>query len=158
MGEVIVSVDPGAKLAGVAIFNDELVTAYLVKGNNALDTARSVWGSLAIYNAAGLHLVIEKPQVYVQSKQKGDANDLITLAIMVGALASHFDFDVTLYLPRQWKGQVPKDIMIERIKTKLSKDELSRIELPRVQSLHHNIWDSVGIGLHHQKRLHMGRK
>ena len=153
MGRRLVAVDPGVKLAGVAIFDDtQLMAAYLVRGEHVFDTVQLVRTSLLGKWRSNIELAIEKPQVYVQSKQKGDPNDLIDLAIMVGALAYQFP-SKTLYYPRQWKGQVPKDIMVARVKTKLSADEMKRVGLPRAQSLHHNIWDAVGIGLHHRRRM-----
>lgn len=100
------------------------------------------------------HLVIELPQVYVRSRSKGDPNDLIMLAGLVGAFVYNFDSrdGHKLYKPAEWKGQVPKDIMETRIKGRLSEAELHAVELP-ARSLAHNVWDAVGLGLAHLGRL-----
>jgi hypothetical protein len=94
--------------------------------------------------------VIECPQVYVHSRAKGDPNDLIRLALMAGVIVGAIgQKNVVEYRPAEWKGQVPKDVMTERIKRSLNKGEQSRVVLPRAMSLAHNVWDAVGIGLHH---------
>ena len=53
------------------------------------------------------------------------------------------------YYPSQWKGSVPKPIMIERIKVKLTLPEIKRIQLPKTRSKQFDVWDAIGIGLHH---------
>jgi hypothetical protein len=81
--------------------------------------------------------------------------DLISLAIFVGSAATRLlslGLQPVFYEPSAWKGSVPKDVMIERIKRRLSPEEHARVDLPRAKSLHHNIWDAVGIGLYHLKR------
>jgi len=97
-------------------------------------------------------LVIEIPQVYVRARSKGDPNDLIMLAGLVGAFVYCFGNASKLYRPAEWKGQVTKEITEQRARKRLSPDELSRIELPSAKGLHHNVWDAVGLGLHHLGR------
>ena len=150
---MIISLDPGVKKAGVAVFHDKKLTeAWLAHGKNWQDTAQNVKSHfIACYSA---ELVMEKPQVYVQSKLKGDPDDLIGLALMAGCVAGMLSAGVKsvyLYFPRQWKGQVPKNIMTARTKEKLSDEERSRVDLP-AKYLQHNVWDAVGIGLYHLKR------
>ena len=100
-------------------------------------------------------LVIELPRVYPASHQKGDQNDLIQLAGVVGTLGGALS-DVasrrSIY-PRDWKGSMDADVFIERIKQRLGAAEHLRVELPSCSSLHHNIWDAIGIGLHALGRL-----
>lgn len=131
-----VSIDPGVRLCGLAAWIDGKLHYA------RLDSCIAYWSS-------DWALAIEKPQVYVQSKLKGDPNDLIDLAIAVGKISTRFS-EVVMYRPAQWKGQVPKDIMTERIKLKLSNRELDLVDLP-AKSLQHNVWDAIGIGLHHLK-------
>lgn len=155
---MLVSIDPGVRLCGVAVFEDgELASAWLSKSSGWRTMAYCVVSDLQKrYPLEVLEpgrLVIEKPQIYTQNKLKGDPNDLIDLACVVGALGVlMIRQELTTYLPRQWKGQVPKHVMIERIKGKLSEDERKRIELPSAKSLQHNVWDAVGIGLHHERK------
>ncbi len=155
---MMISIDPGVKTAGVACWeDDELISAWLSKGETWDRTAFNVLCCLEDHFPKEIilsaHAVIERPQVYREEFLKGDPNDLITLALMVGATAGYLINEPTLYYPREWKGQVPKDTMIERIKGKLSEEEYRRVDLPRAKSLHHNIWDAVGIGLYQLGRL-----
>jgi hypothetical protein len=60
---------------------------------------------------------------------------------------------VELVQPRQWKGTVDKDVMIERIKTSLDLSEMKNVCLPKAKGLHHNVWDAIGIGLWASGRL-----
>ena len=152
---MLVSIDPGAKLAGVALWDDnELTCAWLTRGEDWRDTALNVSREVhqRIPRLDDVDVAIERPQVYVQSKQKGDPNDLITIALMAGGAASLTATGlVTVYLPREWKQSVPKEIMVRRIQARLTSEERARVELP-APSLAHNVWDAVGIGLHQLKR------
>ena len=152
---ILVAIDPGVKAAGVALFEDgELASAWLSRGKTWTETARAV--RLAVENRLPLeiirdcHAAIEKPQVYRTEFLKGDPNDLIDVALMAGAAVSGFDpKHVKSYLPKEWKGQVPKAVMTKRIKGWLSKEEHERVELPKAGTLRHNVWDAVGIGVQH---------
>ncbi|WP_237077344.1 hypothetical protein [Myxococcus xanthus] len=100
-------------------------------------------------------LVIELPRVYAASHQKGDQNDLIQLAGVVGMLGGSLlgiDSRRSIY-PRDWKGSLDADAFIERIKQRLNAAEHLRVELPATSALHHNVWDAIGIGLHALGRL-----
>lgn len=96
-------------------------------------------------------LVIEKPQIYRGRLQKGDPNDLITLAIQVGRYVERFSrvaSRVELVLPATWKGQVPKEIHHPRIMNTLNETERPVIEAVKcAKSLRHNIIDAVGLGI-----------
>lgn len=97
-------------------------------------------------------LVLEVPQVYHQRFQKGDQSDLIEVAGVAGALSSVLAADRHYgYLPRQWKGQVPKEIHNARVLSKLSGSETANIQ-PCAASLRHNVLDGIGLGLFHLKR------
>ncbi len=154
---MLVSIDPGVKVAGIALWeNSDLMAAWLVKSDQ-YRMGCAVIGEISSRVPVELisALAIEKPQIYHQSKLKGDPADLIELAIRVGAIISHVDpcgDRTTTYLPQAWKGSSPKDVMVERIKRRLMSDECARVELPRAKGVAHNVWDAVGIGLHHLKR------
>jgi hypothetical protein len=98
--------------------------------------------------------LIEVPQVYPGQQQKGDQNDLIKLAVMVGRYADRATacgFRVTLYKPREWKGQLPKDVCWRRVRDSLTSDELSVMaKLPKSRA--HNMHDAIGLGTWFQKR------
>lgn len=164
---MILSIDPGLYACGAAVFNDanDLLWAGLIKNGidaylNGSTYHSSIWNTMVDAVAAkmrALHyipeqLAVELPQIYVASRSKGDPNDLIVLAGLVGALTSWFQGTVFLYQPHTWKGTVPKKIMCARILKHLKPEELIKIE-KAPESLWHNTVDGVGVGLHHLKRL-----
>lgn len=162
MTRYLFTLDPGVKAAGVAVFDlhaKTLVGAGLARGETVFKTAqRAIDMAQAISEMVNLapcfpsEVIVEKPQVYVRGK--GDPNDLIEVALSGGAFAGWFYMATqTAIQPREWKGQVNPDAMIERIKSRLSPEETARVEIPRAKSLAHNIFDAVGIGLHRLGRL-----
>lgn len=103
-------------------------------------------------------LVCEHPQVYRQSKSKGDPNDLLLLATINGALAGVLsyaaagrDLGVTILspTPREWVGQLPKSTTGDpwqsqrgvRIASRLSAAEREVCESS------HDAIDACGLGL-----------
>lgn len=151
----LLSIDPGLRACGVALWNGGILEhASFVKNGGA------TWASMVNAVDDTLHakmllmeLAVELPQVYVRSKSKGDPNDLIQLAGLVGAFTYRYNSaGVTLYKPRDWKGQTDKDVTEFRARKRLSEDEITRIELPKAKTLAHNVFDAIGIGLHHLKR------
>lgn len=156
--EVLVSIDPGVHLSGIAVFKgptlkgSELAYARLIETDPLL-----ICHLIFMETNVGeyphevfIHTVVEKPQVY--RKSPGDRNDLIDLAVAAGMLGGRFK-NRKYVLPREWKGNVPKEIMNDRVLTKLTEDEKSKIEYPKRKSLSHNVLDAVGIGLWALKRL-----
>lgn len=166
---IYLSVDPGIRGCGCAIFVDgELRAAAYVRNPDktgagpgecqAMAQAIRDW-FVACSNYVLNILVLEWPQTYGGRAKRGDANDLFPLAGVDAALAANFPAaNVTHYLPREWKGTVDPDVMIERIQGRLAPHELLRVELPSAKSLEHNVWDAVGIGLKYLGRLERQRK
>lgn len=152
----LLSIDPGLHAVGAAIWNDSrLIWAGLIKnsGEHRRTMVQSVEDKLRSKFPWPDTLAIEVPQVYLASRSKGDPNDLIQLALVVGAFEQWFKAGFTfMYKPADWKGQVPKPIMEARISKRLSEEELSKID-KAPKSLMHNVWDACGIGLHHTGRL-----
>jgi hypothetical protein len=114
---------------------------------------RDAW--LAHRGAAGppvlAELVLELPQIYGGGRG-GVASDIIDLATIVGGVAAAVGGYVqTFYRPREWKGQVPKEIHHPRIIAALQPGEMAAVRLCRPASLMHNVWDAVGLGLAHLK-------
>jgi hypothetical protein len=150
---VLVSIDPGLQVCGLAAWQDgALVRARLVK--NPRDDWTGMLGAVdeEINRWAGLddEIIIELPQVYQRIKSKGDPNDLVRIAVLVGAIVARRTHK--LYLPAEWKGQTPKDVTELRARKRLSEEELAHVELPTAKGLTHNVWDAVGLGLRHLGR------
>lgn len=104
-------------------------------------------------------IVGELPQVYQGGKSRSDPDDLIRLAYALGITVGVYEKyaeKIVLLKPNEWKGQVPKDIMKQRIDALLSPTEKAVIDEARWKvppKKMHNIYDAVGINLHYTGRL-----
>jgi hypothetical protein len=101
-----------------------------------------------------LHL--EHMQVYRGQRQKEDPNDLVALAYLEGMISARYA-QSRLYVPHEWKGNLPDEVLAKRIDKRLSEIELARLTscLQNVpKSLRHNVYAAVGIGLFALGRLH----
>lgn len=145
----LVSVDPGVNCLGVAMwYESELIVAGIYTESELRDQ-HPLFADLAI----------ELPQVYRPSLMKGRASDLINLAVVVGRVEAMFkQGEVTKYLPKQWKGQIPKPkrkgqsyAVAERCKARLTWEELQQINFTSRWRQDLDIWDAIGIGLRHLK-------
>jgi len=105
--------------------------------------------------AANDTLVLEYPQIY-RGPRANNPNNLLTLALVDGALMGLFRQEAILYLPHAWKGSVDPDECVKRVKARLSAVETACVVLP-AKSLAHNLWDAVGIGLFHLGRFNPRR-
>lgn len=153
-------IDPGLRGCGVAEFlAGNLVRAAYVKNprdvgrgyecHRTMARAVQQWATPAVDR-----VVIELPRIYPGSaQQKGDLNDLLDLTGVGGAIAASSEAVVESVFPSDWKGQVPKDVMTERIKRACTPEERATAE-KCAASLAHNMWDGVGIGLYKLSRLH----
>jgi len=102
-------------------------------------------------------IVIEKPEVYQQRFWKGDPRDLVELAMVVGGIVALFPYSVVVrtVFPKEWKGQLLKEVSARRTLSKLSEVEKQVVEKPEVfgepstapPSLLHNMYDGIGLGL-----------
>lgn len=153
------SIDPGTS-SGLAVWEGSTLThAQLLNDSttaNALGGHDRCLCELETGLATGVlarpaGLVIELPQVY--GERKTDPNDLILLAVLVGRVQNLVGVETQLVKPREWKGQVPKDVMVRRVWKALTEEERERIQEPRCRSLRHNLLDGVGIGLAMRQRL-----
>ena len=160
--QVTAHIDPGVHGCGVSIFvADQLAFAQYASGlggqiHPLLEPIPHL-EELLSHSAPIACVVVEMPQVYDAAKQRGDQRDIVKLAMVAGEIlcaARPFTKAALPVEPASWKGQVPKDVLIERIKSKLSAEEIAAVELPDAASLQHNVWDAVGLGLWHHRRLH----
>ncbi len=151
----LVSIDPGTRFTGYAWFNDKrLVDCGIIKAKGlALMLVRCRYYFEECAHVVAPLAVIEKPQVYTQRKMKGDANDLITIALVAGYCASFFE-NSEFVLPRTWKGTVDKDVMCKRIVNRWMNEREQEIlgskGIPKSQI--NNTIDAIGVGLHHLGR------
>lgn len=168
----LIAIDPGLNATGWSAWtrcgdSHQLVAAGLVQmpaswrlctvTERSVEIARQVLGAAFLVTGPAATqvianaTVIELPQQYAVTKgTKGDPNDLIDLAALCGTIAGALQTSgsrVAYVRPREWKGQTPKDCTEERARARLQPSELARVTLPKAESLQHNVWDAVGIGL-----------
>ncbi len=147
----LICVDPGLRGCGVAEFEGyDLKRAAYVK--NPVETGRGYAAHQAMGTAVGLwrgsptKALIEHPRIYPSAaQQKGDLNDLLDVVAVGAAIAAYIPNVVTVF-PADWKGNVPKDAMTERIRRAITDEERARIEKCPA-NLMHNVLDAIGIGL-----------
>ena len=155
---VLVSVDPGLKGCGAALFRDgRLQFAAYVAGKPAptvLGQAQATSTAVANWVAAQdvSVLAVEFPQVYRQ-RLGADPNDLLGLAAVLGGIRLYGNPALLQFSPHDWKGSIDGDVMIERIKSLLTAEECDAVNLPQRRALQHNVFDGIGIGMHALSRL-----
>lgn len=161
---MILAIDPGKRAVGCALFADshDLISAALVEGAaKVFRDGPEVWQRTAEAVGAWVEnlrsmvdsVAFERPGAYGADlpSRTLQLQDLVAVDAWVCALfplAKHVQF-----FPREWEGAVkrPKDWrepdpVIQRVKGRLTPDELARVQLP-APSRAHNVWDAVGIGL-----------
>lgn len=147
-GVRLASIDPGTRSVGFAVFTGGTLTE---AGLCVPDVTVPPWlRDLDV-------IVVEQMQVYVQSKQKGDPNDLISVAQVAGefvgaARVLNPGIEAIYYRPSVWKRSVPKAVMGERILRALRAEERDKIAHV-AKSLLHNAIDAVGLGLYELGRM-----
>lgn len=155
MSDYLLTIDPGMTGTGIATWDDgELQFARVIttEPGNFLVRVREIVDRVRPYSYTGRsvleqrHIVIEQPQTYAGRAAKGDANDLIKLANLVGALSMLAD-EVELVTPAKWKGQAPASVVEARCRKKLTDVEKLRIELPRNIKHRTDVWHAIGLGL-----------
>lgn len=162
MRRQIISIDPGLHKVAFACWDHAtglLLEARLVEHKHEIATERGQkWKDIA----STLHVfipqrdtdwVIEVPQVYRDMKGK-DPNDLVDLGGVLGAVVATGLFEshvVWSPLPREWKGQLPKEVTQKRVNAKLSNQEKTLIKWP-IPSLCHNVYDAIHLGIVYMER------
>lgn len=141
---MILCVDPGKHECGIAVFaGQRLMRAALVK---------TAWGP-ATPSGVCSRAYVEKMQVYSRGRKKVDPDDLIEVSNAGGRVAANCA-EVILQQPREWKGQVPKKIMHERMWGILSPAEAAVLKaLACPPGKRHNVYDAVCIGLKNLGRM-----
>lgn len=155
----LLAVDPGLRGVGLAVFESRVLTyANYIENPVAEGGGPKAWFALGDAVFADLKTrrlridvyVTEYPQVYRQSR--GDPNDLIEITGVAAACGASLPIQACYgYLPRQWKGQLKKEVHHPLILAKLTETERAAI-LETRKTYIHNVIDAVGIGLHALKR------
>lgn len=154
---VLYAIDPGfsqSNATGRAMFVDgQLRFCDALSPKSAGYVARieeiAAW---AVLSAPVDILIIENPKIYPGPQQKGDPDDVVLLATLVGMIAGRVPHrELLLPRPQEWKGNVPKKVMLDRIEAKLSPEE--RAIADGAKGKRDAILDAVGIGMWALKRI-----
>lgn len=153
----VVTIDPGLTGTGVAVWDGgELTLAFCVRVAPDADMLpgriSAIVEQVRPTTRSANRIVIEQPQTYQGRAAKGDANDLIKLANLVGALMTLGPQHTTLVLPSEWKGQAPAPVVEARGRERLSFGELEHVDLSCSKKHQTDVWHAVGIGLWYLKR------
>lgn len=152
---MILTIDPGVRGCGCAAWTSggELLRAAYVRPATVSDDVAATVRETAwavenwVMGNDLQRVVIEYPQTYRGRAARGDANDLVQVALVAGALSVLTANPALLVLPAEWKGQTPKAATEARARKRLG-DLVARVLLPgRDKKLATNVWDAVGIGL-----------
>ncbi len=161
-----IAIDPSISELGLAVFESfEITRVKRIKGPKTAGDQEAnrlrlllghlqheLWSIMTLGTRyGGWDLVIEWPEVY--AARKTDPNDLLLLAGVVGAIIGQFDWrTVYSYRPKEWKGQVPKEIHNDRVMKKLPEKIIT--ELDRIpKTYRHNVVDACGLALFHKEAL-----
>lgn len=174
MSRIIIGVDCGVRGCGVGVFysapgeaGGHLMRAAYIKNpmrhGNGANSALAL--ASAVYNEICGHympktgteirtiLAIETMKFYSADQQKGAQSDIGAVQLVAGAVTGFLRPDeVVSYLPAEWKGSIDGDVCTKRIIERLTPLELSRVELTS-ETLDHNTYDGVGIGLKYLGRF-----
>lgn len=168
---VLLSLDPGIRGCGVAIFSDGLLSqaAYVcnpcLEGSGAAEAASMAsWVQGFFSNWKVDEIAVEWPRIYAsrirEGSSKADPNDLLALTGVGAALVALLaPARATSYVPSDWKGQLTKEATEARIRSRFHQYELEIAVrgAEAARSKAHNMFDAIGIGLHHLGRFERKR-
>jgi len=159
---IYASVDPGyAKDKGIAWAGWHADRSVASVGM-VRSSARRIEDRIAEYVQADTALrhcthgiYVESPRIYNEKRTK-KPNDILKLGLVagsvLGAALAIQPQPAYFYSPKAWKGSLPKHVAERRMRERiLTPEEIAIIEralreLPA--SLHNDVWDAVGVGLH----------
>lgn len=147
-----VTLDPGLRACGVALWYDGvLVRAGAVRGP-ATGRGPAVWSALADGVAAWVGpapagvLLVETMKVYLVGK--GDPADLIELSGVAGAVVGRLaGWSAEGVKAAEWNRQVPSHIQRQRTRAWVeAQGWLDRVDLATTVRFQEDVWSAVGIG------------
>ena len=112
--DIVVALDPGLNATGWSIWNHGVLSGcglIRTSARSVVERAEQVVHKLLRELPYGemVDLVYEKPQIYQQRKQKGDPNDLVDIAILIGVVVKGVPHHRVVGVePRTWKGTIRK--------------------------------------------------
>ena len=148
----VLSIDPGLRKCGCALWcaDGTLRRAWTARAPAGTGRGLEAWVKMvgAIKIAPTINtLVVEQMQIYRDKKTSAD--DLLELTGVLGSIAWRFSGATKHgYKPAEWKGQVPKRVMRDRLKKRLTAEELLTVD----GKCTHDTWDAIGIGAYYFRK------
>lgn len=170
MTQNLIAIDPSLTCTGWAWFgNGALLTAGWISTSpemgSPLVRAHHIALNIGESTSVGADFVFEAPQIYQTSRGAGDPNKIALGWLVIGAIGEcgWVKRSETVF-PAKWKGQVPKPVMFERIKRRLTDHEIGcckdldilkgpEAKCPGASSKAGNAMDAIGVGLWKLGRL-----
>ena len=161
----VISFDCGLSYVGAAIFDcttKALVDCHYIDTGidgryGAEQVADLVLKVLKVFekDLSNALITVEYPEQYAQTPApRSSVQGLACTGGGIVCMLKREDNKVEFVLPKEWKKQVPKDIMLERIVNRLSDSEKAILESKRlIKSKKHNVVDAIGLGLYKIGRL-----
>lgn len=157
--KLVLSIDPGTRGCGCAwwVGEDLLCARYVLGASGGRETGPAEWMATvrAVEKASASALdglrpevvVVERMQVYTRGK--GDPRDLLALSAIGGGLFRAFgEAEPVGPLPREWKGQVPREVMGNRVEQKVrDRGWWARVAEPTRKTQLNDVMHAVGLGL-----------
>jgi len=158
--KTMMAIDPSINFCGVSIFEikkRELIDAVLVKPEKIVirdgewyDKAFSIFNQVNLLRKKhGLvAIACELPDYWsVAGYMARESGSITKLSFMCGLFyGMRNDVDRFVFaLPREWKGQLSKDVVRNRLEPHYVKNE-KKYSKEEWKKLDHNILDSIGIG------------
>ena len=139
-----ITIDPGTNGCGYAVWTDK----WKLLRHGVVSSSTKTWELKMEDIAKKLKFICGDiiTKAYVEEPQKfhgtfgnmvADRGDLVKLSIFVGYIKGYLGIPVESVKVIDWKGQLPKDVVIKRIKRLL----------PTVNAKSHD-WDAIGLGLY----------
>jgi hypothetical protein len=174
----VISIDPGRKCLALSQWGaTRLLGTWLSRvqmssaapASQALaDLGQAHFGNLALKTKGMASVaVVERMVAYPtqgrkDSRQSQDAkaNDLLDLQAIGAHVAAKLAETTVYYSAHEWKGQTDADIVRMRVVRELDEYELALLCQAKEaypDSLHHNIYASLGLGLKYLGRYRDGR-
>jgi hypothetical protein len=165
MYKKLITFDCGLSYVGAAIFeysDKKLLDCYYIdtsidNRDSAEQTADLIHKVLDVFkdNLEEALIVVEYPEQYSHSPApRAPVQGLACTGGGIVCMLKRSTNKVKFLLPKEWKGQVPKDIMLDRIVNKLNDTEKSVLESKKlIKSKKHNVIDAIGLGLYILDRL-----
>lgn len=154
---MLLAIDPGVHSCGYAVDLDGVLTV----GHESTDY---VLGLAERLRPRDCFTIVELPQVYSAAKSKGDPEDLIQLARVVGRIEQatyvHGREPCRIVRPNEWKGSISKAMHNARI-IKCAAESLPTVYLAQARhqiaqlpaSRAHNAIDALGLWLFGSGRM-----